>query len=148
MRFRSVIAFVAVIAVALPGCGKSKKPVFPVSGKVMDAKDKPAVGAMVILQPVTPDPKDEDRASGIVDDSGNFRLTTYEKDDGAPAGEFIVTVIWPAPKMKPFDPPGTDLLNGTYNAKNSKIRFTVENKPQNEIPPIKVTVPGPAGAGR
>jgi hypothetical protein len=34
---------------------------------------------------------------GTTDANGEFALTSYEPDDGAPAGKFQVTVFWPEP---------------------------------------------------
>ena len=47
-----------------------------------------------------------------VSEDGTFAVTTYDTGDGAPAGEFKVTVYWPA------DPdargPSPDRLKGRY----------------------------------
>ena len=32
-----------------------------------------------------------------VDEKGNFKLTTYEKNDGGPEGEYNITIQWRQP---------------------------------------------------
>jgi hypothetical protein len=39
-------------------------------------------------------------AHATADDEGNYVLYTYRPDDGAPAGEYIVTVFWPGPRSR------------------------------------------------
>jgi hypothetical protein len=65
--------------------------VFPVSGQVLYA-GKPTPGAIVVLHPI--DDQKRPHPWGTVDRDGNFRLTTYRSNDGAPAGEYIATVDW------------------------------------------------------
>ncbi len=72
-----------------------RKTVYPVSGKVM-FDGKPAAGAVVhfhpsdkLGQPILP--------VGQVGADGSFRLTTYRQEDGAPAGEYAVTIFWGVP---------------------------------------------------
>jgi hypothetical protein len=58
-----------------------------------------------------------------------FRLRSYSPDDGAPAGEFKVTVVWPA--APPPNATGVfqlkDRLGGRYaNPETSKLTARVE----------------------
>jgi hypothetical protein len=127
------------LAVLASSCGGGRKPVFPVRGQVLDAKGKPAAGALVIFHPVQPDPKGPPKPVGRADEDGRFALTTYKEGDGAPAGEYVITVTWPRPKKSPFEPEAGDRLQGRYASPDrSNIRFTVENKPDNEVTPIRV----------
>jgi hypothetical protein len=129
----------ACLALFLPSCGNRRKPVFTVTGQVLDAKQKPAVGAMVIFHPSPIDPKDTLKPLGFVGDEGKFALTTYDQGDGAPAGDYVITVIWPMPRKTPFDPEGGDQLQGRYaNPERSTLKFKVEGKPGNEVPPIRL----------
>jgi hypothetical protein len=128
-----------MVLVGLAGtCSCSgRKAVFPVRGQVLDAKKNPAVGAMLIFHPKPEDPKDPSRPVGTADENGNFTLTTYRARDGAPAGEYVITIIWPGKKTTPFDHPNPDQLGGRYaDEVKSTIRFTVESKPDNEVPTI------------
>src|SRR5437016_1941611 len=91
----------AVAAACLASCARNpRKPVFPVRGQVT-VDGKPAAGATVFFYPVESDP-DAIAPYGVTDANGSFTLTTYLTFDGAPAGEYVVTVRWPGP------PKGTD----------------------------------------
>jgi hypothetical protein len=127
----------AGLVMLLPSCGKRRKPVYSVHGKILDNQDKPAVGAMIVFHPV--DDSDLDKPLGYVQEDGSFSLTTYEKDDGAPEGEYVATIEW-RPKGQGFGAPeGPDRLNGQLNNKaTSKLRFKVENQPDNVLAPIKL----------
>jgi hypothetical protein len=139
MRCRIGIVTVIGLAMLASSCGNGRKPVFPVHGQVLDAKQKPAVGALVIFHPVNADPKDPLKPLGKVDENGRFTLTTYREGDGAPTGEYVITITWPTPKKTPFDPEGGDQPRGRYaNPERSSHRFTVENKPDHEVPTIRL----------
>jgi hypothetical protein len=132
---------VAVLAAMLSSCGDGRVKVYPVHGKVVDEKGKPAAGATVMFHPVTPPGHNVEAAAGTADEAGEYRLTTYNAGDGAPAGEYVVTVTWPEPRKSPFGPPPKDLLCGKYaDRQASKLRYTVEPKPDNEIPAITVSI--------
>lgn len=93
----------------IAGCqdppGPKMKPVVPVSGKVQ-VKDQPAAGAMVMFHPlpIQPGRFDMIRSRGTVTADGTFQLTTYNTNDGAPEGEYAVTVYWPGKRVGPPDP--------------------------------------------
>lgn len=96
-RFAPAVA-AAAVCLALVGCGPSKPPTYPVTGKVMFRKTTPAAGALVVFHPV--DPAVEKMLPGKpfakCNDDGTFTLTTYSDapDGGAPEGEYGVTVQW------------------------------------------------------
>src|SRR5438270_6044767 len=73
------------------GSDSGREPVFPVQGQVL-FQGKPATGAQVVFQRVGTGGNAPVRASGQVDTAGKFVLTTYAAGDGAPAGEYEVTV--------------------------------------------------------
>jgi hypothetical protein len=76
---------------------------------------------------------------GRVAEDGEFRLTTYREEDGAPSGEYAVTILWPGEKKTPFGPASPDQLKGTYaDPKSPKLRFTVGPTVDNEVPTIKL----------
>jgi hypothetical protein len=130
------LAFLAV------SCGDGKPALYPVKGRVVDDKGKPAFNAMVVFEPADSTKLPNIRPSGRVNEAGDFVVTTYAKDDGAPAGEYGVRVFWQLPQTSPFDGDGPDILQGRYNdPKAPAFSFTVENKPDNEVPEIKVVVP-------
>jgi hypothetical protein len=128
-----------LVLLAVGGCGARKEPLYPVRGKVIDSTGKPAVGALVIFNRVGDARSDTARPLGRVDGEGTFRLTTYTEGDGAPAGEYPVTILWPTPRKTPFEREGPDQLGGAYaDPNNPKVRFTVEKNPDNEVPTIQL----------
>src|SRR5262249_1398298 len=71
---------------------KNKKPTFPVSGRVT-VGGQPVAGATVALHRYdTETSKYTSVADGLTDDLGRFQITTYAKFDGAPAGDYVVTI--------------------------------------------------------
>ena len=54
---------------------------------------------MVVLHPVAEITGLKQKPMGIADEAGLFAVTTFERGDGAPAGEYQVTVLQRAPKL-------------------------------------------------
>ena len=128
-----------LLSLVLSGCSAGKEPVYPVHGKVLDGQDRPAAGALIIFNPLGQNGSSSLKPVGRVEEDGEFRLTTYTEEDGAPSGEYGVTILWPTPKKTPFGPEGPDQLKGAYaDPKNPKIRFTVGANTENEVPTIRL----------
>jgi hypothetical protein len=88
---------IACLGFLLAGCSSSNRAkTYVAHGKVRFKKDQIPVGALVVFHPK--DPKDEKliggKPFGKVGEDGSFALTTYAPGDGAPAGEYGVTVDW------------------------------------------------------
>jgi hypothetical protein len=85
-----------LLALTLTGCGNSKPEAVLAGGKVMFNTTTPPVGALVVFHPVDPEfgKRIGGKPFGKVNDDGTFTLTTYTKGDGAPEGEYGVTVDW------------------------------------------------------
>lgn len=111
IRKRSLLvpATLAALLAALPACGPGEflHDVYPTTG-VVTHQGKPVDNAILSFHPV--DPKavavPEGREGPEVaspttqtDDRGAFSLSTYYADDGAPAGDYKVTVVWAAPVL-------------------------------------------------
>ncbi len=131
-----------LIAAAGPSCSPAakvdRKPVFPVRGQLF-VKDKPAAGAFVLLVPVNEpaEPKDPRPRAEVAAD-GSFALSTYGDNDGAPAGEYVVTVTWPGGVRPDGTEEPEDKLFGRYSDRTkSKLRATVKEGP-NELPPYRL----------
>ena len=109
------------LCLMLCGCGTKhgdRPAVHPVSGKLLVA-GKPAANAEVVLYPVAGAGEAgpvQVRPHATVEADGSYHLTTFVTRDGAPVGDFAVTVIWPGPRVKGQgdDEPGPDRLLQRY----------------------------------
>jgi hypothetical protein len=115
------------------GCGNGdRKPVFPVRGKVL-CDNQPAARAVVTFHPLGPSGVETGtttlRPQAIVGEDGSFQLTTYTRNDGAPAGKYAVTVVWRTPS-KHGDDNEQDLLPRRYlHPLTSKLNAEVQQGP-------------------
>lgn len=113
----TVLLATLLLAVLCSGCGSRPEymetDVFPASGE-LKIDGLPASGAFVLFHPVgdvgmTKGNKPFARVAA----DGSFLVTTYNTGDGAPDGNYRVTVIWPE------DPdargPSPDRLRGRYS---------------------------------
>jgi hypothetical protein len=143
-KFCRTAAPLACLALLAGGCGRSPErvPLHPVAG-IVTVKGAPADGAKVILFPV-----DESMnaagmpiPTGVAGPDGRFKLTSYEPDDGAPAGEYRVGVIWNeivTPSDDPAQVVTRDRLKGRYaDPKTSGLKATVEAG-ATELPPLSL----------
>jgi len=123
------------------GCSDDGRvPVFPVTGSVLVDGEVPE-GAVVILHPVTPPAQEVNKPAGRVESDGTFRVTTYDTGDGAPLGEYVVTVSWGGPGIP-------DRLGGQFrDPETSQLKVTVAEG-ENTLPPFeleRVQRSGPGG---
>jgi hypothetical protein len=119
----------ALLVFGIASCGRDDhKPVFPVRGQVF-FQDKPASGALVLFHPVNdPDPQ-APRPRGRVDPDGAFVLSTYAVSDGAPAGDYVVTIDWRQPTIPGRGGGGPSLLPPQYSTPEaSPLRATVREE--------------------
>ena len=84
------------------GCGSGHKSIYPVRGEVL-VEGRPPVHALVTFHPVADDGHEALVPTGSVDDHGRFTLTSYASGDGAPEGEYRVTVAWFLASGRPGD---------------------------------------------
>jgi hypothetical protein len=92
------------LALFLAGCSDNGRlPIYPVSGE-LTINGAPAKGCVVTFVPVDPALQGVVLPTGKVNESGKFELTTYETGDGAPAGDYGVTLLWEATKWGGRDP--------------------------------------------
>jgi hypothetical protein len=135
---RCILALTLVAAMALAGCSKKgpvivKHEVYPVEGRVI-WKGKPLGGANITFHPRGWETHDfTAHPAAITDPDGHYRLSTYGKGDGAPAGKYAVTVTAPdrspkAPKMyapnilpKEFASPDTSGLETEVVQGNNEV---------------------------
>ncbi len=91
---RRCLGFVATwVCVLAIGCTSQPgpRPCYPVHGSVR-VKGKPAAGVLVAFYPQDTTDKDAPTAAGTTDADGRFSLSTYVKNDGAPAGDYKVRI--------------------------------------------------------
>ncbi|VTU00312.1 Uncharacterized protein OS=Singulisphaera acidiphila (strain ATCC BAA-1392 / DSM 18658 / VKM B-2454 / MOB10) GN=Sinac_3752 PE=4 SV=1 [Gemmataceae bacterium] len=111
----------AALAVALVGCGGSGRAgIYPVKGRVV-VEGLPGQGAIVTLHP-TDGSTSKARSMAVADADGAFQVSTFGKYDGAPAGEYAVTLVWP--EYNDAGEAGADRLKG---------RFATATKPFTKI---------------
>ncbi len=135
------LASVGILAIVACGCAGNARPAPVAAGGKVFYKDVPAAGALVVFHPV--DFEQEKRIGGkpfaIVREDGSFVLTTYQQDDGAPPGEYGVTVEWQGPKDK-NQKSGKLVLSGE-GGPGASSRSIINPKYGNpQQPAIKVTV--------
>lgn len=118
----------------LGGCSKGpvNKPVFPVSGQVvLDGKPVPYASITLFAQNVD---GATERPNAVADKNGKFSLTTYSRDDGAPAGNYVAVVEARKQIVKNGDSDfGDNYLPARYgNAQSSDLKIEVRPEP-NEL---------------
>ncbi len=91
---RRILFYLAVGSAVLPGCNRTHFNVAPVHGRVTIA-GKPLVQGNVMFAPIAK--ADEENpgkpAFGRIQPNGDYRLTTFAKNDGAVVGKHWVTII-------------------------------------------------------
>jgi hypothetical protein len=140
IRVRTLIlAPLALSALLLASCSRdsSRKPTYPVTGKVVLPGGKAPEHATVVLHPVDESDPEPVKPRGKVAKDGTFTLTTYESQDGAPAGEYRVTVeLWLASGRGDEGP--TSRLPAKYaRPETSGITATIPPRPT-DLKPIEI----------
>lgn len=97
MTQKTLLTPVFLLAALLgTSCGtkRAHKPLYPVRGQVL-YEGRPANRALVVLHPLSDPSPETGRPRGQVGEDGSFTLSTYGTKDGAPAGDYRVTVeLW------------------------------------------------------
>jgi hypothetical protein len=131
-KLLAVAQLFAASCLLLAGCSGSGRPATaPVRGQVT-YQGKPVAGATVVfLCPGAPR-----LAVGKTDDEGNYRLTTYEPDDGATIGTHVVTV-----KKKKREPDASDPRVGAagQNLQGEALSKAIEKSMQSSAREVAMT---------
>ena len=127
MRVGARFGILAPLLFLLVGCGGGEDvpPTFPTQGK-LTVNGEPAKGAVVSLHPVTGNfDRRGSRPVAHVKADGSFTFTTFGSDDGVPAGDYKVAIVWP---MRPgaMEPSPDRLLNRYANPKESPLEVTIK----------------------
>ena len=138
------------LLVCLVGCSgtdENRLTVYDAQGTVL-IDGEPVAGAKVTFYGATDDLRGPGTIipCGVTDASGVYRLSSYETEDGAPAGEFNVTVSWPAAIPAGVDEemykPQDRLGNRYSNPAKSGITLTVPPG-GGELPPLELSAKQP-----
>src|SRR5262245_43002723 len=126
-RCHAIGVAITLVAVLAASCSRGK-PLYPVRGEVF-FEGHPAAGALVVLHPTDDSSPEAIRPSGYVESDGSLKLTSYLSPsrfvaEGAPAGEYIVTVSWLPTDVKEYlskHPNSTlpDKLGGRFSQPSS-----------------------------
>jgi hypothetical protein len=143
--FRCAFFFIALALIGV-SCSSGKQELFPVRGKVL-VEDKPAAGVLVTFIPVVESKGTPLRPIATTSEDGAFTVTTDE-EIGAPAGDYVVTMVWmqdaPPPTVKKGVPISmkmnadrVDKLKGNYRDTKKGFKVTIKNG-ANELEPFKL----------
>jgi hypothetical protein len=112
-----MMARTAWIALVVVTVGCQSKPnsiaVVAVHGQLKTADGQPAAGATISFHPLNAPSPRPFVPHGTVSATGDFTLTSYAPNDGAPPGEYAVTVTWRTQRAD-GDPAGPDRLKGRF----------------------------------
>lgn len=127
-RRAALVTGVLLSLFALVGCGQKGPVLYPVTGKITGSDGKPLERATVVFHPVGTVGPNAVKPRGTVGADGTFTLTSHTSGDGAPAGEYRVTVeLWSAGKGD--DPPTNRLPAKFANPDSSGLTATVGDGP-------------------
>jgi hypothetical protein len=134
----NLVLLATLATVVAAGCGQAapeRAKVFKTAGKITFHGQPPA-GALVVLHPKGAAP-DAPRPIAHVQADGSFAATTFDTADGAPAGQYVVTVQWQ--KLVNIGgewQPGPNLLPSRYASPATSHVIVHVAEGQNELPII------------
>ena len=130
------------LSVLLIGCGSETGPrCHPVEGKVL-YQNQPLAEAMVVFHPLVPPAEKIPQPIGNTNAEGRFVMTTLKSGDGAPIGEYAITIELREPRQigEEVVRDGPNLLPPKYaSPKDTPLRHTVVPG-KNEVPGIKLSL--------
>ncbi|MDB5313218.1 MAG: hypothetical protein JWO38_7420 [Gemmataceae bacterium] len=140
LRSATVRTAVVVVLLGVISCGGPRqKPTYPTDGKLL-ISGQPVGNVTVFLNPLnSPDPE-LTRAYATTKSDGTFSLTTYAAYDGAPEGEYVVTILYEpldSPLFRAKGKPPTFDKKFTDPA-TSPLRATIVKQPRNQLDPFDV----------
>jgi hypothetical protein len=141
------LALALAISAVSSSCGKSvpeikgKLPVFPVKGSVQ-LDGQPLSRAEIVFHPFGsgfPDGAAKNLPQARTDGDGNFTISTYVDGDGAPVGDYRVTIKWRGDEGRTDDE--GNLLPAKYaNSRATQLRAKIEEG-ENQLPPFELKMP-------
>ena len=132
-RFISLAAFLLVFGACEPS--EQKVPVFTVSGVVTE-NGKALENATVVFH-ATNVATNVPKPTGKTNAQGEYQLTTYDTNDGAPAGDYIVTVErWTT--LRPDEGPANRLPAKYAKPETSKLQRTIKAEQKQTLPTLEL----------
>jgi hypothetical protein len=135
MKRTLLVPLMCLCLVSCDGNKYGEYPPFPVSGQIL-VNEKPAEHATVLFHLQGYNGEKTLLPQGMTDADGRFTLTTYAMNDGAPAGDYLVTVTWP-PLGKGIRS-GEDRLGGKFAKAESSGLTAHVDKGKNELKPFEL----------
>ncbi len=146
---RPAAALALLSLIALAGCANGRVKTYPVTGQVL-YNGQPLKGVDVAFHPTDPKNDVGYPPHATTDADGKFTLTTFLKNDGAPAGEFRVAVAFAVEAVEEGSDQSKKLSfqvpTKYQRAETSGLTVTVKPEP-NTLDPIKLEGP-PQPRGR
>jgi len=137
MKRRGFLIACGLLALGVSACSKSNaKKTFPVTGTVMNGV-QPVGGAFVVFHPLGDASPEAVKSRATTKPDGTFTLSTYGTDDGAPEGQYTVTVEQWLAGAKSDDPPSNRLNAKFSKPETSGFAATVAG-PATELKPFLV----------
>lgn len=150
LRAAAPLLGAAALTLILTGCGDGLPRPYTCKG-VLRINGQPAKDARVILYYTGSWGEKTILPMAWTEDDGSFVLSTYKFGDGAPAGDYEVTVSWPHYR-NPRGEDGADRLQKRFaDPKTSGLRVHVEPHDDAVLAPLEINatvLPQVAKAGR
>jgi hypothetical protein len=145
MPVRNVLSVgLAGLMLCLIGCGRKndgRLKSYPVHGKVT-VDGKPTKGIYVFLHPEKQPSTHGIFPNAISNENGEYWVSTYDAEDGAPLGDYTVTARWPMGEGLQVHSESPDRLKGRYaDPTKSPIKITVKEATRsqpNEVAPLEL----------
>lgn len=121
--------------------GPVKKPTSPVTGQILVDGSPP--GASIKVTCHSQDGIDTENptfSSCLSDEDGKFAINTYEKGDGVPAGNYVLTFMWGQMNLMSMSYGGPDKFKGRYSdPEESEYAFGVVEGLPTDLGVIELT---------
>lgn len=139
-RFACLLTpLIALASLTLAGCSGQRAdrvPVFKTAGKIT-FRNQPVDGAFLVLHPKAAATPNVPRPRAHVKSDGSFETTTFDTADGAPAGQYVVTVEWhKLVKVGGEWTPGPNLLPPKYSDPATSDVVVKVAEGSNDLPEI------------
>lgn len=153
MQRSIIVLFLSIVPTCfLIGCGEQKpyrKPTAKVTGQLTIDGNEP--GDAILVKCVTLSEEDTDPSHTSMSETmstpdGKFEISTYQKGDGVPNGEYVLTFMWGTMNVMSRTYGGPDKLKNRYtDPKTSETKFTVAGVPV-DLGVIELTIPDDASS--